>query len=416
MSEKAGFFRRLFRRRKKEQEPAADTPEQKAAKTASERQTPPQAAAEPAEQEPAGKPASAAVPEKALAQEAEPPAPPPAATAAASDALPETAGEAGGESAAPREDSGAGWLARLRRGLRRSSSALGEGIAGIFTRRRLDAETLQELEDILIQADLGIDMAERVIERLKHERFEKGVTPEEVKAVLSEEIARVLRPVEVPFEIDPEVRPFVVLVVGVNGSGKTTTIGKLAAIARREGHSVMLVAGDTFRAAAVEQLGIWAERTGARFMKAETGADAAALAFDALRAAREEGTDIVFMDTAGRLQNRRELMDELAKIVRVMKKVIPEAPHAVLLVLDATVGQNAISQVEVFREVAGVTGIVMTKLDGTARGGILVAIAERFGLPVHAIGVGEGIDDLQPFDATAFARAIAGLDDRETEA
>ena len=414
MSEKGGFFRRLFRRRRAEPE--------------AEREQAPAAAAERAEDTPQASAEEAPVAEVAA------PETPPAETAEAETAVApseettqeapqETLAEAKEPAAESRETQASeetpkkeGWLARLRKGLRRSSSALGEGIAGIFTKRRLDEETLQDLEDILIQADLGIDMAERVIERLRRERFEKGVSPEEVKAVLAEEIARVLKPVEVPFEIDPQTRPFVVLVVGVNGSGKTTTIGKLAAIARREGHSVMLVAGDTFRAAAVEQLGIWAERTGAAFMKGETGADAAALAYDALKKAQDEGIDIVFMDTAGRLQNRKELMDELAKIVRVMKKVIPEAPHATLLVLDATVGQNAISQVEVFREVAGVTGIVMTKLDGTARGGILVAIAERFGLPVHAIGVGEGIDDLQPFDAEAFARAIAGLEDKREAA
>ncbi len=399
MSEKGGFFRRLFHRRKAE--PEADS-EQPPATDAGGSES-----VSPAEE------ISAAVTsaQKAPAAETR------EADAATSQTPPGEAGAAAGESrevpaTEPKREK-EGWLARLRKGLRRSSSALGEGIAGIFTRRRLDEETLQDLEDILIQADLGIDMTERVIGRLRRERFEKDVSPAEVKAVLAEEIARVLKPVAVPFEIDSQTRPFVVLVVGVNGSGKTTTIGKLAAIARREGHSVMLVAGDTFRAAAVEQLGIWAERTGATFMRGGTGADAAALAYDALRAAREKDIDIVFVDTAGRLQNRRELMDELAKIVRVMKKVIPEAPHATLLVLDATVGQNAISQVEVFREVAGVTGIVMTKLDGTARGGILVAIAERFGLPVHAIGVGEGIDDLQPFEAEAFARAIAGLEEKE---
>ncbi len=307
-----------------------------------------------------------------------------------------------------------GFFARLKQGLARTSSRLTENIGGIFTRRRLDEEMLQELEDILLQADLGLEMSERIIARLKRERFGKDTTLADVQAVMAEEIAKVLQEVQQPFEVDAAHKPFVVLVVGVNGSGKTTTIGKLAAIARREGHEVMLVAGDTFRAAAVEQLKIWAERTQSRFVAAETGADPAALAFDALKQAREEGVDIVFMDTAGRLQNRRELMDELAKIVRVMKKQMPQAPHAVLLVLDATVGQNALSQVEMFRQVAGVTGLVMTKLDGTARGGILVAIAEKHKLPVHAIGVGEGIDDLQPFDAGAFARAIAGLEERES--
>jgi fused signal recognition particle receptor len=230
-----------------------------------------------------------------------------------------------------------------------------------------------------------------------------------VKSVLADEIAEVLRPVEVPFAFDETRRPFVVLVVGVNGSGKTTTIGKLGAIARREGFSVMLAAGDTFRAAAIEQLSIWGERIGAKVLSRPAGADAAGLAFDALNAARDEGTDILIIDTAGRLHNKANLMAELEKIIRVLKKKDPAAPHATLLVLDATTGQNAVNQVETFSKIAGVTGLIMTKLDGTARGGILVALAHRFALPVHAVGVGEGIDDLQPFDAVAFSRAIAGL-------
>ncbi len=425
-----GLFRRLFRRRDKRQkvaETAKGTSERQqlqketqradaAAKTSGGASA--QTASMPATRAPdaamapsqSGKALVAAEPAEGKVPEAS------AKDDAAKTGTGKTPAEAGEDAAAAEERDTVddkprkSWLARLREGLAKSSSALSGGIAGIFARRRLDEDTLQELEDILIQADLGIDMAERVIERLRRERFERTVSPEEIKTVLAEEIASVLKPVERPFEIDVQAHPFVVLVVGVNGSGKTTTIGKLASLARREGHSVMLVAGDTFRAAAVEQLGVWAERAGAAFMKAETGADAAALAFDALKRAQTENVDIVFMDTAGRLQNRRELMDELAKIVRVMKKVLPEAPHAVLLVLDATVGQNALSQVEAFREVAGVTGLIMTKLDGTARGGILVAIAEKYGLPVHAIGVGEQIDDLQPFNADAFARAIAGLD------
>ncbi len=373
---KGGLFRRLFRRA------PAETPQTPEA--------PPAEAEHPV-------PAPAPEPEApAPAPEAERPAPEPEAPAEA-----EPAADGGGKEKA-------GWFSRLRRGLSKSSSALSGGITGILARRRLDEETLQDLEDILIQADLGVDMAERVIARLRKGRYEKGVSPEEVRAILADEIAKVLRPVETPFEIDPRARPFIVLAVGVNGSGKTTTLGKLAAIARAEGHSAMLVAADTFRAAAVEQLGVWAQRAGARFMRAAPGADAAALVYDAIGRAREEGVDIVFIDTAGRLQNKKALMEELAKIVRVARKLDETAPHAVLLVLDATTGQNAMSQAEVFREVAGVTGLVMTKLDGTARGGILAAIAERLRIPVHAIGVGEGIDDLQPFDAEAFARAIAG--------
>jgi fused signal recognition particle receptor len=239
-------------------------------------------------------------------------------------------------------------------------------------------------------------------------RFDKAIAPDEVKAVLATEIEKVLAPVALPLEVTA--KPFIILVAGVNGSGKTTTIGKLAARFRAEGKSVMMVAGDTFRAAAIDQLKIWGERTGASVMAREPGSDPASLAFDALGAAKTQGTDIVLVDTAGRLQNRTELMGELEKMVRVMRKIEPAAPHAVLLVLDATVGQNALSQVELFGKAAGVTGLVMTKLDGTARGGILVAIAARFGLPVHFIGVGEGVDDLAPFTAHDFARAIVGLE------
>ena len=374
--------------------------------------------------EPPAKSAATPEPETQQPTPAEPQAPPAEQAEQATPPEPETPPEAKAERAAPTPQEAPtpeqppsppqekrGWLSRLRQGLSKSSNSLTGGIAAIFTRRKLDAEALQDLEDILIQADLGIDMAERITERLARGRYEKGIDPEEVRRILAEEVARVLKPVEKPFEIAPEHRPFVVLVVGVNGSGKTTTIGKLAAIARAEGHSVLLAAGDTFRAAAVEQLGVWAKRAGAAFLNRDTGADAAALAYDAVQQARDENIDIVFIDTAGRLQNKTALMDELAKIVRVLKKLDASAPHAVLLVLDATTGQNAVRQTEVFTQVAGVTGLIMTKLDGTARGGILVAIAERFGLPVHAIGVGEGIDDLQPFDAAAFARAIAGLDE-----
>jgi fused signal recognition particle receptor len=303
------------------------------------------------------------------------------------------------------------WWQRLRAGLGRTASQIGNGITSIFTTRKLDADTLQDLEDILIQADLGVEVSARIVAAIGKDRFDKDVAPEEIKAALATEVEAVLTPVARPLEITPGKAPFVILMVGVNGSGKTTTIGKLAAKFRKEGRSVMLAAGDTFRAAAIDQLKVWAERAGAGFMAREQGGDAAGLAFDALTQARAEGRDVLLIDTAGRLQNKQGLMDELAKIVRVIRKVDPEAPHACLLVLDATVGQNAISQAEAFRQIAGVTGLVMTKLDGTARGGILVALAEKFGLPVHFIGVGEGVEDLEPFEARDFARAIAGLDE-----
>ncbi|HMA57425.1 MAG TPA: signal recognition particle-docking protein FtsY [Pseudolabrys sp.] len=304
---------------------------------------------------------------------------------------------------------GGSWWKRLSGGLRSTSSSLGGAIADLVSKRKLDAETVVELENELIRADLGPEFAARIAAVLGEGRFEKTIAPEEVKAVLAGEIEKVLAPVAKPLEITA--RPFVILVAGVNGSGKTTTIGKLAARFRAEGKTVMLVAGDTFRAAAIDQLKIWGERTRARVVAREPGADAAGLAFDAINAAKTDGVDVVLVDTAGRLQNRAELMGELEKMVRVMRKVELTAPHAVLLVLDATVGQNALSQVEIFGKTAGVTGLVMTKLDGTARGGILVAIAARFRLPVHFIGVGEGVDDLAPFTARDFARAVVGLGD-----
>ena len=300
------------------------------------------------------------------------------------------------------------WWKRLSGGLKRTSSSLGSAITGLVSKRKLDAETLDDLEHVLIRADLGPELAGRIVAALGQDRYEKGIAPEELQTLLSGEIEKVMAPVARPLEVTA--RPFVVLVAGVNGSGKTTTIGKLAARFRAEGKTVMLVAGDTFRAAAIDQLKIWGERTGASVMARAPGADAAGLAFDAIAAAKAEGVDVVLVDTAGRLQNRAELMSELEKIVRVTRKVEPDAPHAVLLVLDATVGQNALNQVEIFGKIAGVTGLVMTKLDGTARGGILVAIAARFGLPVHFIGVGEGVDDLAPFTARDFARAVAGLE------
>ncbi len=301
------------------------------------------------------------------------------------------------------------WWKRLSGGLKRTSASLGGAIADLVSKRKLDAAAVEDLESELIRADLGPDFAARVIKTLTDGRYEKGIAPDEVKAVLAGEIEKVLSAVAKPLDITA--RPFVILVCGVNGSGKTTTIGKLAAKFRAEGKSVMLVAGDTFRAAAIDQLKIWATRTGASVRASTPGADAASLAFEAVTAAKTEGTDVVLVDTAGRLQNRTELMCELEKILRVIRKVEPTAPNAVLLVLDATVGQNALSQVEIFGKMAGVTGLVMTKLDGTARGGILVAIADRFKLPVHFVGVGEGVDDLAAFTARDFARAVVGIED-----
>lgn len=301
------------------------------------------------------------------------------------------------------------WWRRLRDGLSRTSSALTTGISDLFTKRKLDAGTLEDLEDILIQADLGLATSARIAKAVGEGRYDKQIEPDEVKAILAREVEAILTPVAIPLAIDATKKPFVILMVGVNGSGKTTTIGKLSAKFRAEGKSVMLAAGDTFRAAAIEQLKVWGERTGTEVVAGQQGADAAGLAFEALQKAKASGTDVLLIDTAGRLQNKTGLMDELAKVVRVIRKLDAQAPHAALLVLDATVGQNAVSQVEAFRETAGVTGLVMTKLDGTARGGILVALAAQFGLPVHFIGVGESVDDLEPFSARDFARAVAGL-------
>jgi fused signal recognition particle receptor len=301
------------------------------------------------------------------------------------------------------------WLARLREGLSRSSSKLATGIAGIFTKRKLDDAALQELEELLIAGDLGPATAAKLTAGLAKSRFDQEVTPEEVRGALAQEIAAILAPVARPLEIDPARKPHVILVVGVNGTGKTTTIGKLAKRFREEGRRVLLAAGDTFRAAAVEQLKIWGERTGAGVVARETGADAAGLAYDALAKAQAEGVDVLLIDTAGRLHNKADLMAGLQKIIRVLRKLDPEAPHDCLLVLDATTGQNAHQQVEIFRQMTEVTGLVVTKLDGTARGGVVVALAERFKLPVHAIGVGEGADDLRAFDAESFARSLMGL-------
>ena len=302
------------------------------------------------------------------------------------------------------------WLTRLASGLKRSSDQITGSITSVFTKKKLDDATLDELEDVLIQADFGIDMATSVTDALRRDRFDRDVSVNDVRDVLAAEIQKVLEPVAAPLQVDTTKQPFVILMVGVNGSGKTTTIGKLSQKLVAEGHKVMLAAGDTFRAAAIEQLQIWGDRTGSPVITRPAGSDASGLAFDAVTEARAAGSDVLIIDTAGRLQNRDELMNELEKIIRVIKKVDPGAPHAVLLTLDATTGQNALNQVQIFGQRAGVTGLVMTKLDGTARGGILVAIAQKFALPVHFIGVGEGVDDLEPFAAADFAAALAGRD------
>ncbi|AHF86034.1 cell division protein FtsY [Rhizobium leguminosarum bv. trifolii WSM1689] len=301
------------------------------------------------------------------------------------------------------------WFQRLRNGLARTSSQLTGQITALFTKRKLDDETLQDLEDLLIQADLGVETAMRVTDTLASERYGKDVTGEDVSRIMASEIAKVLKPVAKPLQLDLSHKPHVILVVGVNGTGKTTTIGKLAAKLSGAGLKVMLAAGDTFRAAAIEQLKIWADRTNSEFIGTKLGADAAGLAYDAFEQAKAKKCDVLIVDTAGRLQNKAELMAELEKIVRVLGKLDPDAPHTVLQTLDATTGQNALSQVEIFRNVAGVNGLIMTKLDGTARGGILVAISAKHKLPVYFIGVGEGVEDLEPFEAEDFAHAIAGL-------
>src|SRR5215217_2688917 len=302
------------------------------------------------------------------------------------------------------------WFSRLTSGLKRSSDNLTSSITSVFTKKKLDAATLEELEDVLIQADLGLETATAITETLRRDRFDREISDADVRSVLATEVEKVLGPVARPLSIDASKTPFIILMIGVNGSGKTTTIGKLAQKFASEGKSVMLAAGDTFRAAAIKQLQVWGQRTGAPVITKPAGADASGLAFDAVTQARAEGRDVLIIDTAGRLQNRDELMNELEKIIRVIRKVDPSAPHATLLTLDATTGQNALRQVEIFGQRAGVTGLVMTKLDGTARGGILVAIARKFGLPVHFIGVGEGVGDLEPFEARDFANAIAGQD------
>ena len=369
-----------------EQAPAAEAPE------------PPAQAGDPA----------AATPVEAPPQAAEEPAPAPKKN----QGFEITAGPKP-DAPKPQPTKKLSWFQRLKAGLFRTSQQLSGQIAALFTKRKLDEEALEELEDLLIQADLGIETAMRITDTLSSERYGRDVTGKDVTRIMAGEITKVLQPVAKPLALDLSKKPHVILVVGVNGTGKTTTIGKLAAKLTRAGLKVTLGAGDTFRAAAIEQLKIWSDRTGAEFVGTKLGADAAGLAYDAFKRGQENGSDVVIIDTAGRLQNKAELMDELAKIVRVLGKLDPDAPHTVLQTLDATTGQNAMSQVEIFRNIAGVSGLVMTKLDGTARGGILVAIAAKHKLPVYFIGVGEGIDDLEPFEAEEFAQAIAGTPEEE---
>ena len=302
------------------------------------------------------------------------------------------------------------WHDKLFGGFRKTSDRLGENLTGLFSKAALDAQTLDEIEEALIASDLGPVTARRIRDRLTGEMFEKGLDERGLREIVAQEIEKVLAPVARPLEIEAFPRPQVILVIGVNGSGKTTTIAKLAHMLQEQDYAVMLVAGDTFRAAAIGQLKVWAERIGVPIISGQEGGDAAGLVFEGVKQGTEKGIDVLIVDTAGRLQNKTGLMDELAKIRRVLGRLNPAAPHDVLLVLDATTGQNALGQIEIFKETAGVTGLIMTKLDGTARGGVLVAAAERYGMPVHAIGLGEGVDDLKPFDPAEVARAIAGLE------
>lgn len=303
-----------------------------------------------------------------------------------------------------------GWWSRLKQGLKRSSDRLGDGLKTIFVSRKLDQSTLEELEDLLITSDLGVETAARLTGELGKQRLNQDVTLEEIKAFLANSIEAILDPVVQPLVLDPSHKPHVVLVVGANGSGKTTTMGKLAKQWKDQGISVMMAAGDTFRAAAVEQLQVWGQRVGASVISGPPGADAAGLVYDAFQKAKEARADVLLIDTAGRLQNKAHLMEELKKIQRVLGKIDETAPHSTLLILDGTTGQNAHSQVQNFKEIIGLTGLIITKLDGTARGGVVVSLAQKFGLPIHAIGVGESADDLRPFTSHEFARSLLGLE------
>lgn len=308
-----------------------------------------------------------------------------------------------------------GWFTRLKAGLARSSSRLVGGISDLFTKKKLDEETLEQLEEVLISADLGAATAARLVQDLAKARFGKDISSDEVRMTFAIEIAKVLEPVARPLSVDTTKKPFVILMVGVNGAGKTTTIGKLAQLYKEQNLKSTLAAGDTFRAAAVEQLKVWGSRTGASVISRDAGSDAASLAFEALVESRKRGDDVLLIDTAGRLHNKENLMSELQKVVRVIKKVDETAPHATLLVLDSTIGQNAHAQVEAFRQMIGVTGLILTKLDGTAKGGVVVALAEKFGLPIHFIGVGESAEDLRPFTSHSFARSLMGLEPQSTD-
>jgi fused signal recognition particle receptor len=302
------------------------------------------------------------------------------------------------------------WFQKLKTGLFKSSEKISDGVKKIFVNKKLDIQTLNDLEELLIMADLGPTAAEKLTAELANEKFDKNIEPEEVRSFLAKKIEKTLDEVAIPLVLDNTQKPIVVLVVGVNGTGKTTTIGKLAHQYSNEGKKIMIAACDTFRAAAVEQLQIWAERSNTDFVKGSQGCDAAGLAYEALEKAKSKNIDVLFIDTAGRVQNRIELMEELAKIIRVIRKLDPESPHHCLLTLDATTGQNALSQVEIFKEMAEISGLIVTKLDGSAKGGILLSLAEKFGLPVHAIGVGEKIEDLQSFEAQEFAKSLMGLE------
>ena len=400
------FFKRWFKRKNK----AEDQVEETAAVSTDDTAPAPVAdvaedtaeediAAEVAEAEAAAKPKPKTKPKPEPAPEPEPePDPEP-------DPEPEPAPEP-----EPDETSDGGWFGRLRRGLGKSTARITAGLAGLMGKPKIDIADLEDIEDALIMADLGVDAAGRLAEGLKQRAYPDGVNAETLAAALAEELTTILMPVEKPLEVSGEHNPHVILMVGVNGSGKTTTAGKLAEFFRLNDLSVMLAAADTFRAAAVEQLQVWGQRTGTTVITGDEGSDAAAVAYRALEEARSAGIDIVIIDTAGRLQARKELMEELAKIHRVIGKQDAGAPHDSIIVLDGTVGQNAFSQVEAFSNVAGLTGMIITKLDGSARGGIVVALAQAFGLPIHAVGVGEKKEDLQPFEAAAFARALAGVD------
>lgn len=398
-NDKQSWFQRLRNKKQNGAAPAAEESTSPAPHQVAEETRPHEVAATPVAETP--------VSEIPIAQAPVPQAPEPATSDGAGD----TTEKGEPDSAVSQEEDQQGWFKRLKKGLKKSTSAVSDGITGIFTKRKLDDETLEELEDLLITADLGVSVAAKVTTALAQDRFNKEISDEEVKEILASEIEAILAPVAKPLTLNAANKPHVILMAGVNGAGKTTTIGKLGKKFKDDGKHVMLAAGDTFRAAAVEQLQVWGDRVGVPVITKEIGSDAAALAYEAMERAIAESVDVLLIDTAGRLQNRDELMAELAKVVRVIGNKLEGAPHDTVIVLDATTGQNAVHQVEVFQKLANISGIVMTKLDGSARGGVLVACADKFGLPVHAIGVGEAIEDLQPFDARDFARALVGLDD-----